>query len=416
MAKINPTERPEPIEMDSISARAIKKKDGEGKPYYTRPDGKAYWQARKNDDRDRPTVWTGWATRKEAFAALAALLAGGKLAAPRASSHAVHVDTVEHLLNEWIVAVALSVTAGNLQPKTEDNYRSACGTLLFQLAKIRCDRLGVPELELYRDTRLTQNRKRNERYGWAGNGWSTVALEFKILRLAWAWGRPRGYVPDRDLPRIVVKDSGPTYSRETPDTEGVARALAVLAGTDRLALLFLATTGGRNGEVEPALCRHLDLKTGLLRLDGKTGVRHAPLLGTELFGALKARCAEANDPDAYLLHWPDMSEHHPTRLGRVSNILHRAAKAAGIPEFPPHGLRRYNVNLLINANVPIPTAAAIMGHSPAVMLKYYSQATAMNQADGFTKAKMGVFEVKLATVVQGPWAMSAGNAAGYSPE
>lgn len=407
MPKIKPPERPEPIEMDPISARTIKKKDAAGKPYYTRPDGRAYWQARKNDEPERPTVWTGWATRKEAFVALAALLAGGMLAT-RASSRVVRVETVTDLLNAWVVHVAKQVADGHIQANTEQNYRSACSTMLFHLGEIRCDRLGVVELEHYRDTRLLDNRKRNAGFGRDGSGWTTVAGEFKTLRLAWSWGRPRGYVPDRDLPRVIVKDSGPTYSRETPDMEGIAKALDVLIGPDRLALLFLATTGGRDGEVEASRCWDLDLKTGKLKLDGKTGVRYAPILGTELFDVLKARVADSNDPGAPMLFWPDRSEHPLTRLGRIRRILHRAAVAVGIPKFPPHGLRRYNVNLLINACVPIPTAAAIMGHSPSVMMRYYAQATAMNQADGFAKAKMGVFTVKGGKVVQGPWKRAAG--------
>ena len=223
-----------------------------------------------------------------------------------------------------------------------------------------------------------------------------------MLGQAWRWGRQRDYAPLRDLPRVRVNIDPTRFVIEhrTPSGDDVAKVLGVLEGERRLAVLLLATTGARVREV--CLLRRCDLdsRNGRLTLageEGKNGVRVFPLpvhVANEVLD-------RADGSDAPLLVLP----RHADQC--VRSTLNRACKAAGVPRFTPHGLRRLVVDTMIRAGVEVATAAKLTGHSVEVMLRLYRQVSDEDRVLAVATAKLGHFEMD-GGVIQGPWAAQTG--------
>ena len=55
----------------------------------------------------------------------------------------------------------------------------------------------------------------------------------------------------------------------------------------------------------------------------------------------------------------------------IGGVLARASAATGCPRFTAHGLRRHAVDALARSGVDSSEAAALLGHSETVMLRYY---------------------------------------------
>lgn len=69
-------------------------------PEGPREDGRWYWRADRQEDGRRPVVWSGWATRLEAEAAVLVLAALEQRVQPTGD-----LGTVEGLLGAWTAAV-----------------------------------------------------------------------------------------------------------------------------------------------------------------------------------------------------------------------------------------------------------------------------------------------------------------------
>ena len=63
-------------------------------------------------------------------------------------------------------------------------------------------------------------------------------------------------------------------------------------------------------------------------------------------------------------------------------MFHRAAALAGISGVKPHDLRRTFITDAINAGVPLPTVADLVGHKTLSMTFRYSQASDIQVRDG----------------------------------
>ena len=404
MPKVKPPTRPLPADHGPVRISTMNRhRQVSGRTQW-------YWRARKKGER--VDVWSGWATREEAQATVAALVAKG-LPSSRPEA-APKIVTVADLLNAWVAAEFARVGT-SLAQGTAEAYRNRAQHLVAWIPDVRLDQLSVPVLERYRDDRLAENQKRSERLGRDGNGWTTVAAEVNALAIAWGWGRERGFVPPRDPPNVKVADGGRTYNGETPDSDALGRALASIEGEDRIAFHLLASTGARKGEIVAARRRDLDPRTGELTMGvqvgaKKTGRRVFPL-PESVFSALRDRC---DGTDAPLLVWPG-SQAAAARRQRIDRIVTAAAKAAGVPRFTPHGLRRYVSNALLDANVNVRDAAALLGHTPAVMLQRYAQATDARRASAVSKANLGSFAARGA-VIEGPWKSASGTGSGHSDE
>jgi integrase len=60
-----------------------------------------------------------------------------------------------------------------------------------------------------------------------------------------------------------------------------------------------------------------------------------------------------------------------------------------VPRFTAHGLRRDPINTLLRGGVDVGTAAAMLGHSPKVMLRNYRKATMGDIRDALRKTGLG---------------------------
>jgi integrase len=188
-----------------------------------------------------------------------------------------------------------------------------------------------------------------------------------------------GHVPLRTLPYVRMKIEGYVANHHTPSASDVAAVLRELSGDFELAVRVLATTGARVSELCALRGSDLDVRRGMLRLDGKTGPRSFPL-PPELLEMLRDR-SDRNGP---LL---DLGRRAPATTLR--DRMERACKAAGVAAFTPHGLRRFVVDRMARAGVDIGTAASLTGHSPVVMLKAYRQVSDLDRVRAVAQARLG---------------------------
>lgn len=206
----------------------------------------------------------------------------------------------------------------------------------------------------------------------------TVARELRMLRTAWTWRHERGLVTRPVLPRVRVR-MRPVMDRHTPTPAEVAAVLDQLEGWPWLAVRLLEATGCRLGEIGTLTRADIDEARAVLHVRGKTGQRPVAIL-----------------PDVLAELLPAMAERGPvlgitpesTRTS-LRRYLADACEAAGCPRWTAHGLRRLAVDRLYRAGVDVGTAAAHLGHSPAVALEHYRRATAADMAGAVARAGLG---------------------------
>ncbi len=379
----SPNARPRPVEIGPVRASAMNR---------TRQrDGlhQHYWRARRKGDR--AVVWCGWGTRDQVQQTLIHLHAAGQLQ-PRRQARSPSVDTVRDVVEAWFDA---QQDRADLTPNTVDHYHKNARHLVAWLATIPTTAVTRATLEQYRDDRLRE-----------GASPRLVNQEQLTIRMAWRWAFDSGLVPARDLPAVQVKVEGYVINHRTPEPEEIPPLLDHLTNPYRLVVQLLAITGARVSEV-CAVCRaDLDPHRNLLTLDGKTGPRQFPL-PDDICAAL---AAELHDPDTPLV---------PRSPSVASQIIRdritRACKAAGIPRFTPHGLRRMVVNRMLRAGVDVKTAASLTGHSVEVMLRFYREVTDDDRREAVALAGLGHFPSH-GTVVQGPWKSTSASRTGTGSE
>ncbi|MCB9793187.1 MAG: site-specific integrase [Alphaproteobacteria bacterium] len=349
---MNKSTRPKPAEVGEVRLTVTRG---------PRCDGRWYWRARRKALRD--TLWTGWATRDEAMQAVAELVAEGLVSATPEDDP----RTLNALLSEWM---AHQRRRRDLSPSAVTNYHKACRHIVAWLGELPLDALKLVALERYRGQRLAE-----------GAAPRVVALEFRVLHIAWRWAGLCGLAPERPLPRVKVRVRGYVANHHTPRPEDVSRVLEVLRGEHALAVRILASTGARISELAGLKRRDLDLRTRALRFEGKTGPRSFPL-PEALVPLLQDR---ADGSDVPLLDFG--------RSGLqdcVRGALARACARAGVPRFTPHGLRRMVVDQMIRAGVDVATAASLTGHSVEVMLRHYRTVSEADRREAVTRAGLGV--------------------------
>lgn len=166
-----------------------------------------------------------------------------------------------------------------------------------------------------------------------------------------------------------------------------------LEGDAGLVVRLLAMTGARVSEVCDLVPDSLDLMCGILHLGSKTGRRGSPL-PAELVEALRDRVADGRPR---LLDRPRESASQVVR-----DRLRRASKAAGVPVFTPHGLRRLVVDRMARGGVDVGTAASLTGHSVEVVLRYYRQVSDEDRRRAVVAAGLGHLPSR-GEVIEGPW-------------
>lgn len=331
-------QRPPPQRLGSVSARVIRG---------PRADGRWYWRAewtRSVGEGASRSLWSGWATEPEVQVEVARLLAGGQ-DRPRQVEEALAwsgLRTVDELLRAYLYHCEHE--RPDLRQETLSGYRRnvkawrTCGSQELLIA-----RLSAAVLDQAR-ARLLQR-------------YAPVSARMLLIFLggAWTWARGRGYVPDTELhlPEVVVP------RREQPrltQDEGIALAEAQTVPWRRVAILLMATLGCRRGEVASLTWDRVDLQRGWMVLKGKTGPRRVPLT-RRLVEELSA-----------LPRTGDLV------LG-VTPLSARRGLQVALAGHGTHALRRGAVDRLARDGVDVGTAAALLGHSPTVMLRTYRRVT-----------------------------------------
>ena len=349
--------RPTPVGLPGIRARVVRG---------PREDGRWYWRIERSSTADKSVLECVWATSAEASKRVAELLAAGG-ARPEPAA-AAELSTVDELLGAYIAH--LEDTRPDLAASTLVSYRHRRRQIWRAgLGDIRLVRIHAADVDTMRASLLRRHAPQ------------TVLGQLVHLASAWRWARREGLVPDRDfaVPKIKV----PIRLRHTPSAAEIEAVLGELEHPwERLAVQLLWSTGCRIGEVAALTWSQIDLGRGELAVAGKTGPRRIPLGASAMQALREARIASAGA--ARLL-----SVTEGTCRRQLAVSIERACTALGQTVWTPHALRRAAVDALARSGVDVATAAALLGHSPLVMLRHYRQVSPDDLRAAVERARLG---------------------------
>ena len=345
--------KPKPVGVPGLRARVIRGPR----------EGRWYWRAERSDGS---TAWTGWATREEAGVEVSGIVARGEHVpqppedAPPKDDDGGEIRTLDQLLRGY--RAHLEDTRPELAASTFTAYA-------LQTRQVRAvgadgtaiDRLDASAMEAVRAALLRRYAPR------------TAEQVLYLVGAAHRWGRREGICPDRELvvPRVKV----PPRAKRTPTDDVIQRVIdGITVPWTRLCVRLLWHTGARIGEIAALTWDAVDLDGAMLRVAGKTGERLVPI-GPELVAELRAWRAWQIGAAPTLLGVTFHTARQHTRRGLIEGC-----EKAGVPYFSAHAIRRAAVDVLAREGVDVSTAAAILGHSPQVMLAYYRQVTAEDRA------------------------------------
>jgi integrase len=316
----------------------------------------------------RRAVWSGWGTRDEAEAAVLVALTGDAM-----HDSPEDVRTVFDLLDVWLA----DYTARARSPHSSRHRRYCCERMArSSLAAVSLQRIDRRAVERY----VADPPRR----GSDPIARSTLAEDVTTLRMAWRWGRERGLVPDRELPRVPVevREDDAVYSRYTPDADEVAAVLAYLERWPWAwrAVYLLWATGCRRSEIANLRWEHVDIPKRQIRIvAGKTGSRTI---------AIHPQVA------ATIETWDRVGERvlgvAVSTMGSLNWRIDHACKAIAKPHWSCHGLRRAAVDRLYRGRVEVAVAAKMLGHSVKTAFNHYRRVTADDIAGAVEMSGLGL--------------------------
>lgn len=348
-----PMAKPKAVTCEPLVARPIRQRGKRGPA-----DGRWYWRC----DYRRKTVWCGWATREETTVILARIVAEQRL---DDRVQIADVGTVHDLLDYWWPAAKRS---GTRSESSLIAYRTCCRRICASsLRPVRLERLSSWALQQWAGEQLARRAP------------MTVRLDYRVLVMAWRWGRSVGACPDRDLPPLTLGRVAPISEKYTPTMGEVRDVLELARAGERdwipLLLELQIATGGRVGEIGSLTWERVYAEG--VELEGKTGRRWVPLPP-----ALLQRLGERPRTSAYVLGI------RPGGAVKVNGHLRRFQVQLGQKPWTTHALRRLAIDRAARAGVPPDVAAAYFGHSPEVMLRTYRQVSRADLAQAGVKARL----------------------------
>jgi len=282
--------------------------------------------------------------------------------------------TVGHVVDRWLTDMEQRV---DLAPVTKQEYSRLMAHLL---AWGQRRALACIDLRQY----VTARRE-------AGAAPRTLVLELRVIGTVFKWARDERLIPPTaslKLPRIKVDPLRFEHNHVTPSPSEAARAIEAMDNDDwRLAMLLIARTGARVGEVVNLRSRDLDepgrrIAFGATDESSKTGMRWFPLDAASLQD-LRGRGGRGN---VSLFDFEGRGDPREALRHRLELACHKA----GVTWFTPHGLRRMVVGRLIRARIDAGTAATLTGHSVHIMLRYYQVVTDDDRREAAERANLGV--------------------------
>lgn len=347
---MKPPRPPSEIRLGSVAARAVPSRGVDAKGcWYWRIE----WTRRVQEGTSR-SLWSGRGTEAQINRLVGEYLARDTgpraTSSPAASAPAsvAGLRTLDELLRAYdyhLQHERPDLSAGTLRAyNLRGRQWKKAGA-----AGIRLDRVNGQVLEHLRGELLRL--------------WSprTARTLLEHVGAAWSWARARSYVPDRDVPVPRVSIPKAVRPRATL-TEGLAVAEAQEIPWRRVGIMLMTRLGARVGEVAKLKRTSVDLARGTILLDGKTGPRLLPLppdLAAELGTLLESHTR----PEALGVTY------NSARVG-LDRATRKVLKAG------THVFRRGAVDRFARSGVDIGTAAAILGHTPEVMLTAYREVTA----------------------------------------
>ncbi|MBN1335086.1 MAG: tyrosine-type recombinase/integrase [Deltaproteobacteria bacterium] len=277
------------------------------------------------------------------------------------------IATLGDLLDHWI---ARQGERPDLSHHTLQGYTVAARHMITWGRDILLSRLDRETIERYRDACLRD-----------GAAPRTVVADLKVLSLAWKWGLDLGHVPARALPHVTVKVDGYRLNHRTPSRDEVEKVLEHVTGDTRLAILLMATTGARVGEVADLRSRDLDPQHRRVSLTGKKRTRTIPR--PPALADLILDPADRGDAPVF-----DLPGGYPRQY--LYHALTHACDAAGVPRFGCHGLRRMVVDRFVRCrNVHPKVAATYLGHCEVIMLRIYASVGAEDLEEAAAATGLG---------------------------
>lgn len=329
-------------------------------------NGLWYWQIRNGTQ----AVSSGRMSREDCMRQMVEVATGiaAQVSAPRGA------ETVEDVISMWLGSSV------DLRPEDDPTHK------VYYMASRRLI-AGMGEAVAGRVTRDTLARYIHAatQGGYAG---STIKLDLRVLSIAWKWAYEMG-LTRTPLPRAPKVQARRRYVDRTPTWDDVNAVIdhLTLDHPAGQALLLQGAFGGRIGET--TRIRHCDVD----RFEGE---------GDTLTAWVWLRFTKTNrdrivpirrDAGALVaeLHDPDRGEEHLLRYrsgraaGRsvnarfgqaVRTIMYRLAwDDLGIERFSTHGIRRLVADTLRNGGVEVEEVAAMLGHSPEMLLRTYRRIT-----------------------------------------
>ena len=354
--------RPKPVHMGDVRARAKRA------PKSSDPT-RWYWQAVIRRDGKDVTVVSGWFTRKEISKELAKRVAEDDLDRPR------ETGTIAGLVDAWAEHAA---TVARTSKKTKAAQVHAGKRIVTHMGAVLVDRVRKDTIESFQTALLDANYSP-----------ATIRLTLVYLGQAWSYGRERGLVPDRSLPKVRPPVPRRVQNDYVPTASEARRVLEQLEEDNwqRRALELIHATGCRVNEV-------LQLTWDDFRLEG-------PRTNVTVRGKRTSRTdgvrivALAPSTVEYLLAMREVqpSTNVPFHGYAKANDrtllrnLKASCRKAGVPEFRTHALRALAMTQAMQAKIPPHVAAAHFGVTVPVMLTHYAQVDATDAAE--TAAAIG---------------------------